>query len=360
MSIKRNDTDDFILQIALIRAKLDENPRFRYDKDWQHNNTLECLNNTVDAQGNTIWNYIINHEEIKVLKFLLRETILDPNQNNTSNNDGTFTTPLNAAARGGHYNIALVLSDYAKLNKKDSHGMTPLICAIQCEHNDLFARYLFNGGEVNVNKKDSRGMTPLHHAVKYSRIDIVNLLIQNRNIRVDEKNNRGDSPLHIAAQTKPSVSPQVVEMLLAAGAHIDQRGNCDKTPLHSAIIEGNAEIVKLLIANKANVNTKMDNTYTDEYTPLHSAVLSYHVETVNLLLRNFADPNAKSDIGGIDRTPLDALLHFHVNDMKFNDRLCIAKLLLHFNCDLRFLTVDRLMHMGPEFQKLFVNHYDQL
>ena len=65
MSIKRNDRVNFLKEIDIIRAKLDEKSNFKYDEDWQHNNTLELLNNTVDKNGNTIWNYIIKNEEKK-------------------------------------------------------------------------------------------------------------------------------------------------------------------------------------------------------------------------------------------------------------------------------------------------------
>ena len=360
MSIKRNDSVLFSNEIRIIREKLQENTTFRYDMDWQHNNTIGWSNNTVDANGLTIWNYIIDNEETLVLEFLLRNTILDPNQNNTVYKNGTFTTPLNAAARGGHQRIASLLCEYAKRDKKDNNGKTPLICAIQCETSHLFAMELLRSDKVNVNKKDTDGMTPLHHAVKCSRREIMNSLIQNFNILLNEKNNRGDTPLHIAAATRSSVSRQGAALLLAAGAHIDKRGKYGKTPLHEAIINGNEEIAELLIENKANVNTIMIDIYGDYYTqtPLHSAVLQQQVKTVDLLLRNFADSNKKINIGNMDRTPLDALLYF--NEYETDNILFIAQRLLDCNCDISFLTVDRLRHMMDEYQNIFKNHYVRL
>ena len=359
MSIKRNDSVLFSNEIRIIREKLQENTTFRYDMDWQHNNTIGWSNNTVDANGLTIWNYIIDNEETLVLEFLLRNTILDPNQNNTVYKNGTFTTPLNAAARGGHQRIASLLCEYAKCDQKDINGKTPLICAIQCETSHLFAMELLRSDKVNVNKKDTDGMTPLHHAVKCSRLEIMNSLIQNCNILINEKNNRGDTPLHIAAETRSSVSRQGAAMLLAAGAHIDQRGKYDKTPLHSAIISGNEEIAELLIENKANVNTEMNDIYGNhEETPLHSAVIRIQVKTVDLLLRNFADSNAKINTGNMDRTPLDALLFFH--HYPTHNMLVIAQRLLDFNCDMSFLTFELLVQMTNEYQNLFKNHYVRL
>jgi ankyrin repeat protein len=70
-------------------------------------------------------------------------------------------------------------------------------------------------------------------------------------------------------------------------------------------------MVKLLLANKADVNSKDRNGYT----PLHNAAIDGQKEVVELLLANKADVNAKDNQG---RTPLDlsvAIGHKNVTDL---------------------------------------------
>ena len=68
------------------------------------------------------------------------------------------------------------------------------------------------------------------------------------------------------------------------------------TPLDRAVGAGFKDIVGLLIAKGANVNTK-DNW---DWTPLHSAVYR-HKDVVELLIASGADVNARDRSGG---TPL--------------------------------------------------------
>lgn len=62
------------------------------------------------------------------------------------------------------------------------------------------------------------------------------------------------------------------------------------TPLHDAAIQGNTEIVKLLLEAGANVNAQDKE---DLYTPLHDAARMNHSEIVRLLLACGADTSLK-------------------------------------------------------------------
>ena len=102
----------------------------------------------------------------------------------------------------------------------------------------------------------------------------------------------GGTPLHRAA------NKEVVELLIAKGAKVDTKDKNGRTPLHGAIARDRKEIAELLIDKGADVNAKSD----DDWTPLHYAAANGHKEIAELLITKGADVNAKSDDGS---TPLD-------------------------------------------------------
>ena len=97
----------------------------------------------------------------------------------------------------------------------------------------------------------------------------------------------------ISQRQTPTV--EMVELLLAKGAHINQPVRY-KTALMHAISEGHVDIAKLLLARGEDVNAQ-----TDEGTPLMMAVQRGNPELVQLLLDDGARVNAKHRSG---RTPL--------------------------------------------------------
>lgn len=68
-----------------------------------------------------------------------------------------------------------------------------------------------------------------------------------------------------------------------------------------AALAGDPDMVKWLLANKADVNTKG----SDGWTPLHEAAMSGHQDVAELLLASHADVNAKNNKG---ETPLRMVL----------------------------------------------------
>ncbi len=76
----------------------------------------------------------------------------------------------------------------------------------------------------------SGSATPLIHAAWYDQPEIVQMLIA-AGAAVDMKNGNGLTPLHLAAHR---ASTQTVQNLLAAGADPNGRGPQGSTPLHGA------------------------------------------------------------------------------------------------------------------------------
>lgn len=97
-----------------------------------------------------------------------------------------------------------------------------------------------------------------------------------------------------AAATIDKGHEDTVALLLANKADVNAKLNNGWTPLHTAVDKGHKGVVKLLLANKAKVNART----SDGRTPLHEVG---DTEVATLLLANNADVNARNNEG---RTPL--------------------------------------------------------
>ena len=80
-----------------------------------------------------------------------------------------------------------------------------------------------------------------------------------------------------------------VDVNCSSSETLEERPKKGITPLEWAARRGNAEAVKVLLDNKANVNASRTN---DGATALHIAAHEGHVEVLKMLLENKADVNA--------------------------------------------------------------------
>ena len=80
---------------------------------------------------------------------------------------------------------------------------------------------------------------------------------------------------------------EIVELLIAAGADVNTKDKYHGTPLHSAAEVGCKEITELLIAAGADVNAKIQDSFSIE-TPLDSAIKSNNTEIADLLRKHGA------------------------------------------------------------------------
>jgi ankyrin repeat protein len=87
-----------------------------------------------------------------------------------------------------------------------------------------------------------------------------------------------------------AVKNEVVKLLLTNGSEVNSKNPNTDTPLHFAVINGDIKIVQMLLDRGANINAA--NQYCD--TPLHNAVKSKKLETVELLLNQGAYVNARN------------------------------------------------------------------
>ena len=110
---------------------------------------------------------------------------------------------------------------------------------------------------VDVNAQAPRSASPLSYAHKF-RGNPGALIAA---MREDDKNNSGGTPLHYAATF--SKNPEILSLLIKAGADVNAKDACGNTPLHGAAsYNENPEILTILLNAGADVNAKNDGGTT--------------------------------------------------------------------------------------------------
>jgi len=184
---------------------------------------------------------------------------------------------------GDHKLVEYLMRHRADVKVAATDGTTPLHAAVHLD--DVIAAsmvLLLLPGEADVNKQNKDGFTPVVAAVERHQVDVVKILCEKR-ADVEICNEKGTTALLMAAETSQS---DTAELLLKHHADVN-RSNVDfrATPVHIATVMGNAQMVRKLAANRAQV----DKTTTRGHTPLHYAAWGGHLEVTQALLEAGAD-----------------------------------------------------------------------
>ncbi len=127
-------------------------------------------------------------------------------------------------------------------------------------------------------------------AVQKNRINEINILLKYAADLINKKYKNDDTALTLAANKGHT---EVVKTLLAHKANIEAKDNNGNTALTLAANKGHTEVVKTLLAHKANIEAKDNNGYT----ALTLAAYQGHVEVVKTLLAHKANIEAKNNNG---------------------------------------------------------------
>ena len=146
---------------------------------------------------------------------------------------------------------------------------------------------LLQARDININIQDDDGNTALHHAVSSNNLDILKTLLMHK-LDVNIQNRFGQTPLHVAA-AEPE-HPDLFATLMNHNARFDLPDQSRRLAIHYAAEAGHEQALKILVANKADVNA----TARDGHTALHYATcfdfFPYHprkknrVELVRILI----------------------------------------------------------------------------
>ncbi|KAJ3099080.1 hypothetical protein HDU96_010833 [Phlyctochytrium bullatum] len=171
---------------------------------------------------------------------------------------------------------------------------------------DILKVLLEHGADANA--RDASGSSLLHHCALNtqssgtSQCKSIPLLLD-AGADIDALDRQGYTPLSLACTVKNvSLNSHCIRLLLESGANLN--ANCRWPPLHAAADRGLVKIVKLLLAEGAQVNFPNSTGKTALHVALEDGQKYKQVRVPMLLLETGADPTLRCHA---DRTPLHAL-----------------------------------------------------
>lgn len=196
--------------------------------------------------------------------------------------------------------ISMLIKSGADVNAQDTDGNSPLLLACQNQNNNnlKLVKLLIASG-ADVNKQNKQGKTALLVA---DQLNIIKLLLENgANIHHEDsiKDKTGQCPPLIDAVLATEYYPssqniKLIKLLLDYGANPNlQWKNSGETALHIAAFYGLTNVAKLLIKQGADLDIQQYNGDT----PLMVAIQAKQADIVKLLLNNYAQVVIKNNDG---------------------------------------------------------------
>jgi ankyrin repeat protein len=213
-------------------------------------------------------------------------------------------TALMTASRTGNLRVVqALLSHGATVNATEpSHNQTALMWAIAEQHPDIVQALLEHGADVKARSR-----------VRHRTVQTGDRYGDQNSIKqISEIDLGGFTPLLFAARVGDRAS---AEHLLRIGADVNDRAPNGASALVIAAHSGHGTVAQLLLDKGANANAADAG-----YSALHAAVLLGDVDLAKALLAHQADPNAKLVKGTPSR--------YYSKDYAFNEGLVGATPLL--------------------------------
>eukprot|EP00435_Cladocopium_sp_Y103_P009427 s1091_g2.t1 len=195
-----------------------------------------------------------------------------------------------AAASGLPFYCSYIFKSDERVLKKDlqnvdSAGRSPLLLAIQLNHQAVVERLLDHPLCTDDLHKvvASCGLAPLHQAAQAGRMEILQTLLR-RKAQVDQVDASGSTALFHAAEAQQL---EMLQYLLSQGLHPEHCNDSEKTALHAAAQQGTLEACRALLRAAADSEALIKSQELllgGGVTPLQLAADLGHQEVLQLLL----------------------------------------------------------------------------
>ncbi|MFZ6765937.1 ankyrin repeat domain-containing protein [Undibacterium sp. Di26W] len=177
--------------------------------------------------------------------------------------------------------LSLMMSAPARADAYDD-----FVFAVRFDQVNTVREFLQKGMDVN-SVESTRGESVLMITLREKSMKVFPVLLTHPDLKLEARAMNGDTVLMLACYLG---NLQAVKALIERGAEINQPG---WTALHYAAVNGNKEIIALLLEHSAYIDTESPN----KTTPLMMAARSGKMNAVALLLDEGADPSLKNDLG---------------------------------------------------------------
>ncbi len=232
----------------------------------------EAIKNLENDDIYTAFNTFIsdrNRDDDRTMKPAHLKTLVTAILESYFKNQDTPDLRMQQAIKRSIEDICIV--HFYKKKPKESQLDNELFVAAQNNLPSLVINYLLKNGDVNF--KDRNGQTMLHWAAYKGHLDIVRLLLQDKNINVNLQDNFGRTALYWAVYKRRL---DIVSLLLNdKNINVNLQNNEGRTALHWAVYKGRLDIVSLLLNDK-NINVNLQDKKGK--TALDSATQRGHLE----------------------------------------------------------------------------------
>ncbi|KAJ1713207.1 hypothetical protein NYO67_4605 [Aspergillus flavus] len=236
-----------------------------------------------DNRGSTPLQYAVWWGQPSLTELLLNY----PRRRSASDLDTADTglPPLCLAACQGNVEIVRLLLDYGwDVNEMDGERLTPLHFAAE-NGQDEVVQVLLDSRQLDVNARDECGSTALHYAARDGHLDIVHRLLGMADIDINSEDRNGCTPLWCA--TRNDQHGVAWRLLAEKNVNVNAVGQLEvflekSTSLHHAVDSKSLQIVQRLVAD-----TTLNPNITDRNgrTPLSCAAQQGDQQIVECLLR---------------------------------------------------------------------------
>lgn len=145
--------------------------------------------------------------------------------------------------RRGTYQQFMQIINSSNVNTQNDNGQSLLHYSIAYEKKDITMELL--NKNININLQDKNGSTVLHYICDYPDLEIAKLLIE-KGVDINARDKYGNSAIWYAVGNCKGRNYDLVELIMKYNPDIHLKNNVGKSPLDSAVQDGDEKLIRML------------------------------------------------------------------------------------------------------------------